>query len=141
MVNRSLITAIAVVAALIFFASIACTVWFCCCRGRRNRPVTWESTKTSVAAREFSADPLALSGTPLTVRSKSGNIITGEDDGLVGVNYVRAKYHDSSGLPDEEHVDDSSLLWLNVMSWMCGTKISSVCAHLFIWFLVLQTTR
>ena len=133
MLSHGLIAAIAVVGALIVCAALACTVWWCCCRSRHSRSgaTAWESTKTSLAGRELSADPLALSGTPLTALSKSGNIPAGDDDGLVGVNYVRAKYHDSSGLHDEEQVGDSSVLWLNVMSWMCGSRMSSVRFLLF----------
>lgn len=90
---------------------------------------TVDSVKVSPSDRELSIDPLAFSGTPLTALSRSGNFAGGEDDGLVGVNYVRAKYHDSTGLPDDDINSDRGLLWNNVMSWMCGNKPSSVRAH------------
>lgn len=129
--SRGLIAAVAVVSALFLLACLACVVW-CCYRSRRGRSGgdKGESAQNSAAGRELSEDPLALSGTPLTALSKSGQLTAGEDDGLVGVNYVRAKYHDLSSLPDEDGNSDSGLLWNNVMSWMCGRNQSSVRIHL-----------
>jgi hypothetical protein len=126
MLNRGLIAAVAVVGVLILIAFVAFTVWYCCCRKRQKkvRAPVLDATR-DMAGRELSTDPLAVPGMPVTL-SKTGRLSGGEDDGLVGVNYIRAKYHDWDGFRRADSMSDRGVLWNNVTSWMCGSKLFSV---------------
>lgn len=96
------------------------TYW-CCYQSRRDRTDAGirESVHSSVAGRELSADPLAPSITSPTQGPRSGHFTRPETDGLVGVNYVRAKYHNDSS---QLHEDADSERSHTVISWMCGAK-------------------